>query len=164
MLRRQKVRKQKIKLVADKFNHKPLKPDWILLAIDLQLLEPHDPLTQPPLPPLPPPPPAEDSTAEAASTDTLQQQQAVVMGPGGVTAEAVAQFLRTTPLLGKAEVGEFISKGPDDLFPFNAAVRREYVKTFEFTGELRQQQRTWYFCPSLPPPLPSSSTSRIDVR
>jgi hypothetical protein len=31
-------------------------------------------------------------------------------------------------------IGEYISKGPADLFPFHAHVLREYVNTFDFSG------------------------------
>ena len=34
--------------------------------------------------------------------------------------------------LGKTQVGEFLSKGPKDLHPFNAEVMRHYVETFDF--------------------------------
>ena len=42
--------------------------------------------------------------------------------------------MRNTPGLGKSQIGEYISKGPPDLYPFNAAVLREYVNTFDFSG------------------------------
>ena len=34
--------------------------------------------------------------------------------------------------LGKTQVGEFLSKGPKDLHPFNAEVMKHYVETFDF--------------------------------
>ena len=34
--------------------------------------------------------------------------------------------------LGKTQVGEFLSKGPKDLHPYNAEVMRLYVQTFDF--------------------------------
>ena len=49
-------------------------------------------------------------------------------------ASSVAEFLRYTPGLGKVQVGEYISKGPPDLYPFNAAVLKEYVRLFDFSG------------------------------
>ena len=42
--------------------------------------------------------------------------------------------MRNTPGLGKTQIGEYISKGPPDLYPFNASVLREYVNTFDFSG------------------------------
>lgn len=50
--------------------------------------------------------------------------------------KSVSRFLRNTPGLGKTQIGEFISKGPADLYPFHASVLHEYVDTFEFNGKL----------------------------
>jgi hypothetical protein len=50
--------------------------------------------------------------------------------------QSVARFLKATPGLRKTPVGEFLSKGPADLYPFNAEVLREYVDTFDFSGRL----------------------------
>jgi golgi-specific brefeldin A-resistance guanine nucleotide exchange factor 1 len=49
--------------------------------------------------------------------------------------KSVAYFLRYTPGLGKSQVGEYIGKGPADLYPFHAAVLKEYVETFDFSGD-----------------------------
>lgn len=46
----------------------------------------------------------------------------------------MGEFLRYTPGLGKTQIGEFISKGPADQHPFNAAVLREFVALFDFSG------------------------------
>jgi brefeldin A-resistance guanine nucleotide exchange factor 1 len=48
--------------------------------------------------------------------------------------KAVANFLRNTPALEKSGIGEFLSKGPPEKYPFNAAVLKEYVATFDFTS------------------------------
>lgn len=48
--------------------------------------------------------------------------------------KSVARFLKDTPGLGKVPVGEILSKGPADMYPFNAEVLREYVDTFDFSG------------------------------
>eukprot|EP01034_Spumella_vulgaris_P022368 gene22368-28490_t len=49
-------------------------------------------------------------------------------------ARSVAEFLRYTPGLGKTQIGEYISKGPHDLYPFHKEVLHEYVKLFDFSG------------------------------
>ncbi len=52
--------------------------------------------------------------------------------PVGADPQAVAEFLKSSPGLGKAQIGEFISKGPADLFPFHAAVLHAFTRTFDF--------------------------------
>jgi hypothetical protein len=189
--------KHKYKLIAEKFNSKPLKSDWVRLAMDLGLLEP-----TPPPPPVTASPPstapattekaaavidvstgvgvgvgvgstvvavayasaassaevqAHSSTAEtsttpstatATSTPTPAPAPApltpapapapaaavVVEAATGIDALALARFMRRTPGLGKAQIGEYIGKGPANLFPFHAEVLRQYVATFDFEG------------------------------
>ena len=119
LLRQRKLKKQKYKLAAEKFNKKPLKSDWVRFAMDLGILEPT--------------PPAATSVGseELAKSDL----KLVVTEPlTGIDAAAIARFFRRTPGLGKTEVGEYISKGPPEQYPFNALVLREYVKTFDFSG------------------------------
>jgi Sec7-like guanine-nucleotide exchange factor len=47
---------------------------------------------------------------------------------------SVAVFLKQTPGLGRTQIGEYLSKGPADQFPFHASVLMHYVDTFSFTG------------------------------
>jgi hypothetical protein len=200
-LRNRKILKHKYKLIAEKFNSKPLKSDWVRLAMDLGLLEP----TPPPPPVTASPPPtapattekaaaaaaaaaaavvdvsagvgvgspmvavasassaeaqAHSSTAETSTTATATATTtstptpapppaapaaapvsttpapaaAVVEAATGIDALALARFMRRTPGLGKAQIGEYIGKGPANLFPFHAEVLREYVATFDFGG------------------------------
>lgn len=111
--------KQKLKLAAEKFNKKPMKPDWIRFAIDLGILEPSPQLPQ-----------------QQAEGETNAAPPAVLReATTGIDAAALARFFRRTPGLGKTQIGEYISKGPAELHPFHAAVLREYVKTFDFSGE-----------------------------
>jgi brefeldin A-resistance guanine nucleotide exchange factor 1 len=117
MLRERKMMKQKYKLAAEKFNKKPLKSDWIRFAIDLGILEPSPP------------------SAMVASAEGTVPAPAVVESVTGIDAAALARFFRRTPGLGKTQIGEYISKGPAELHPFHALVLKEYVKTFDFSGE-----------------------------
>jgi golgi-specific brefeldin A-resistance guanine nucleotide exchange factor 1 len=52
--------------------------------------------------------------------------------PQPVTAAAAARFLKTTMGVDKAVLGEYMSKGPVDKYPFNAEVLREYTRLFDF--------------------------------
>jgi brefeldin A-resistance guanine nucleotide exchange factor 1 len=47
--------------------------------------------------------------------------------------KAIAHFLKNTPGLSKSAIGEFLSKGPADQHPLNAAVLQQYVETFDFS-------------------------------
>ncbi|CAM9542942.1 unnamed protein product [Chrysoparadoxa australica] len=49
-------------------------------------------------------------------------------------AASIAKFLMTTFGLNKTLMGEYLSKGPPEKYPFNAAVLEEYVKLYEFSG------------------------------
>ena len=66
----------------------------------------------------------------AATTTSSQHSHKYPANP-----DSVARFLKDTPGLGKTQVGEFLSKGPADMYPFNAAVLRGYVNTFDFSGK-----------------------------
>lgn len=68
-----------------------------------------------------------DSVKTPASTGTTVEAPLA-------DAKSVAEFLRYTPGLGKVQIGEYISKGPPDLYPFNASVLKEYVNLFDFSG------------------------------
>ena len=108
ILRQRKLQKQRILSAVEKFNTMPLKPDWVRHAAELQLLPtiPHGAI----------------STKGGA-------------GEGLCDARSIAIFLKDTPGLGKRQVGEYISKGPNDKYPFHAEVLTEYCKTFVFPVE-----------------------------
>lgn len=100
--------KQRLKSIAESFNAKPLKNDWLQAACDVGLVHR---LTVPP------------SSADTTSADS---------NPIMADPKSVAEFLKTSPGLGKQQVGEFISKGPAHLFPFHASVLHAYVRTFSY--------------------------------
>lgn len=114
VLRQRKIKKQKIRLVAEKFNDKPLGGAWVRFASDLGLL-----------PKIP---------------------TSAVEGKGGanlVDAKALARFLKTTAGLDKACVGEFLSKGPKEMYPYHADVLKEYVSTFDFCHKGKAKSGTF---------------------
>lgn len=176
--------KQRLRSIAETFNAKPLKNEWLQMACDIGLIArlPTKTLTeafdevaeaaskgevveQPPseiiagsenltqtthdaadsstapvendnaptpekIAPPPPPPPPQRSVAPTptkAAGPTMDEAN-----PVGADPQAVAEFLKTSPGLGKAQIGEFISKGPADLFPFHAAVLHAFTRTFDF--------------------------------
>lgn len=106
VLRQRKLKKQRVRLVTEKFNDNPLSADWVRFAADLSLL-PRIPVG-------------------AASTGGG-------VGAGLCPAKNIAVFLKTTAGLGKAQVGEYLSRGPVDKYPFHAEVLQEYVNTFSFS-------------------------------
>jgi hypothetical protein len=106
VLRQRKLKKQRVRLVTEKFNEKPLSVDWVRFAADLSLL-PRIPVG-----------------AESSGGG---------VGAGLCPAKDIAVFLKTTAGLGKAQVGEYLSRGPADKYPFHAEVLQEYVNTFSFS-------------------------------
>jgi hypothetical protein len=105
VLRQRRLKKQRLRLAAEKFNEKPLGHEWVRFAADLSLL----PKIQIGM----------EATARGA-------------GAGLCDARHIAQFLKSTPGLGKTQVGEYLSRGPPDKYPFHGEVLREYVDTFDF--------------------------------
>lgn len=105
VLRQRRLKKQRIRLAAEKFNEKPLSHEWIRFAADLSLL------------------PKIQIGTEAIDGGA---------GAGLCSAKNIALFLKTTPGLGKTQLGEYLSRGPWDKYPFHAEVLKEYVNTFEF--------------------------------
>lgn len=104
VLRQRKLKKQKLRMVCEKFNEKSLSGEWIRFASELGLLPPISPAAE--------------------------------EGKGGanlVSAKSLAKFMKSTSGLDKSKIGEFISKGPKDLFPYHAEVLKEYVNTFDFS-------------------------------
>jgi golgi-specific brefeldin A-resistance guanine nucleotide exchange factor 1 len=109
VLRQRKLKKQRLRLAAEKFNDKPLKSEWIKFALELGILQPYSNAS-----------PKHDSKTES---------------PPLADAKSVAKFLKNTPGLGKTQVGEYLSKGPPDIYPFHAEVLKAYVATFDFSGK-----------------------------
>lgn len=116
MLRQRKLRKQRLTMAAEKFNEKPLKLEWITFASELGLLPKTAPLSA-----------AEPAKKTSSPTSDID-------GPKQTDAKAIAKFLKNTPGLGKTQIGEYLSKGPKDMYPFIALVLSEFVKTFDFTN------------------------------
>lgn len=54
--------------------------------------------------------------------------------PTPATAVATAAFLKGTLLLDKSMLGEYLSRGPRDKYPFNAQVRVRRPSTKDRTG------------------------------
>ena len=97
--------KQRIKQAVELFNSKPLKADWINFAIEANILQ-----MKPP-----------NECINLPASDIAEPS-------------SIAEFLKTAPGLGKTQIGEYISKGPPELYPYHAQVLKEYVKTFHFAG------------------------------
>jgi hypothetical protein len=116
MLRQRKLRKQRLTMAAEKFNEKPLKLEWITFASELGLLPKTAPLSA-----------VEPTKKTSSPTPDIE-------GPKQADAKAIAKFLKNTPGLGKTQIGEYLSKGPKDMYPFIALVLSEFVKTFDFTN------------------------------
>lgn len=128
LLRQRKMKKQKYKLAAEKFNKKPLKSDWVRFAMDLGILEPT------PVAISAAADPTHHAKHKSPSNNNTDLKLVITEPLTGIDAAAIARFFRRTPGLGKTEIGEYISKGPPEQYPFNALVLKEYVKTFDFSG------------------------------
>lgn len=157
--------KHKYKLAAEKFNSKPLKSDWIRFAMDLGILE-STPDADADAGTISSGLPPDGGVQAASGSNVLHNNDdhnchghnsssrvlgqvvpvqadtsmpavvSVVEPVTGIDAAALAKFFRRTPGLGKTQIGEYISKGPADIYPFHALVLKEYVKTFDFSGTL----------------------------
>ena len=64
----------------------------------------------------------------------MQEVHKIGLLPSTDDAAAVASFLLKTPGLDKALIGEYISKGPVDRYPFNGEVLKEFCTSFSFAG------------------------------
>ncbi|CAM9693544.1 unnamed protein product, partial [Hapterophycus canaliculatus] len=68
----------------------------------------------------------------SGSKGWLEYAQELGLIPTPKTAAATAAFLKGTLLLDKSMLGEYLSRGPADKYPFNAEeVLEEYVKLFD---------------------------------
>ena len=70
--------------------------------------------------------PMKDAWRELAVREKLLESDAC--------AKSVAKVLFSAPSVNKAKLGIYLSKGPDKDFPFNAAVREEFVGIYDFSG------------------------------
>lgn len=120
ILRRRKVRKEHLRTAAEKFNKNSLKAEWVNFALDNGILvkEEKSPITL--------------ETYPSSKNSLLEMN---------LEAKSVAHFLRFTPGLSKQQIGIYIGKGPADMYPFHAAVLREYVETFQFEGIININHR-----------------------
>ena len=146
VLRQRKLKKQMLRLAAEKFNLNPLKSEWLEFSLGQGLLissaAAQFPYTHPGFKSaLDQPSPVEASIGiEQPQSKAETQQQLGKSSPSLDVAlsiadpSSVARFLKNTPGLGKTQVGEFLSRGPADRYPFHAAVLREYVDTFDLSG------------------------------
>lgn len=76
--------------------------------------------------------------AEKFNTDRkgwISYAQQLGLLPTPIEPDAVARFLLHTPGLNKTRVGDYLSEGPPDKYPFNEQVRDAYVSLFDFTGK-----------------------------
>ncbi len=103
--------KQKLKTVGELFNAKPLKIEWMQSALEMGLIQ--------------------------YSSDYIGNGESNKIDVAAYDPTSVAEFLKSTSTLGKAQIGEFISKGPADMYPYHAKVLKEYVMTFIFEGIYR---------------------------
>jgi len=132
-LRQRKLYKQQLRQIADTFNDRPLKSEWLQLAVSKNLVEPAS---------------AEDIAVHAKEDAAMEKAFALALEKGArapirvekgdralssvANARSVALFLKNTYGLGKSQVGEFIGKGPAEAYPFHQLVLKEYVRSFTF--------------------------------
>lgn len=103
VLQERKIKKHLLSLIASAFNEDPFEDTWIRIAKEHQILP------------------------------TISKSEEKVTHSLGVAAEDVAGLLYSTHGLNKANIGEYISKGPREKYPFHAEVLRQFVKRFDFT-------------------------------
>lgn len=124
VLKQRKLKKQRLSMVVESFNAKPLKEDWSKLAIKMDLLKGarvnSDGVVSP------------YSDSGGSNGSTLVDDCTISTTVGDP--REVAVFLRQTAGLNKTKIGEFISRGPADVYPYTALVLKEYVATFDFKG------------------------------
>ena len=68
--------------------------------------------------------PMNDSWKELAVREKILDSEA--------SAKSIAEFLLTASHVDKAKLGIYLSKGPDEDYPFNAAVREAFVSCYDF--------------------------------
>ena len=66
------------------------------------------------------------------NSDWIQVAEDLELFTHPATPEAVAKFLYTAPSLDKTEMGLYLSKGPEEVCPFQAQVRSAFCQLFDF--------------------------------
>jgi len=110
LLKQRKLKKQRLALIVEQFNTNPFSKDWVKLSISTNIL-PSAPIG------------LADSLSPVASSSSTAADP-----------KALALFLKQNPGLDKTRIGEFLSKGPAEKYPYFAEVLKEYVNTFDFVG------------------------------
>ena len=64
----------------------------------------------------------------------IHEAERVGVLPTPATPSSVALFLYSTPKLDKAKIGLYLSKGPNDKYPFHSKVLSEFASLFDFDG------------------------------
>ena len=136
VLKQRKLKKQRLSMVVELFNAKPLKEEWSKLAIKMGLLtgafvNSDGVASSASVSGTSVSPSQSDSSGTSATTMVIDSRS--ISTSIGDPRE-VALFLRQTAGLNKTKIGEFISKGPAEVYPYTALVLKEYVATFEFKG------------------------------
>ena len=103
VLQKRKIKKHILSLIASAFNEGPFEDTWIKIAKEHEILP------------------------------TVSQTDDKVVHSLGVAADDVAGLLYSTHGMDKANIGEYISKGPKEKYPFHAEVLKQFVGRFDFT-------------------------------
>lgn len=131
ILRQRKLKKQRLRLAAEKFNEQPLKAEWLKFSLELGLI--HFANTDTPI--------LNGNGDNSSAISSMASSAAALAVKGNhpddagprIDPKSVANFLKDTPGLGKTQVGEYLSKGPVEMYPFHAQVLKAYVDTFDFS-------------------------------
>lgn len=128
VLKERKIKKQKMTQAAEMFNAKPLKGEWLRVALELGLIS----LL---------PSKINNSTDVSPNTQdnkTIKPNSSFIIDNNVdikslIDPKSVAKFFKNTPGLGKVQLGEYLSKGPSEQYPFHEKVLKCYCDTFDFT-------------------------------
>lgn len=108
-LQKRKIKKHFLEIISKAFNENPFADKWILIAKENDILPSFLPPKNPSL------------------SDTR------VLHKLGVAPDDVGDLLYSTQGLNKASVGEYISKGPKEKYPFHAQVLCGFVRRYDFS-------------------------------
>jgi hypothetical protein len=129
VLKQRKLKKQRMTQAAEKFNAKPLKDEWLKVALELGLIsllsiESNNSIDISPN--------AQDNQAIKLNSSIIDTNVDIktLIDP-----KSVAKFFKNTPGLGKVQLGEYLSKGPPETYPFHEKVLTCYCDTFDFTSK-----------------------------
>jgi len=109
VLQERKIRKHLLALIAIAFNEDPFADTWIQISKEHNILP----------------------TLVVPKSQSPTDQR--IIHPLGVAPDDVAGLLYSTHGLDKANIGEFISKGPKEKYPFHAQVLEHFVARFDFS-------------------------------